>query len=210
MGQPRNAIIGHIISAFVGIVVAKLFGLDASYDDYRWLAAPLSCGIASAAMTLTNTIHPPGGATAVLAVADPTIHALGWMFLPLVLIACLLMLSVALVTNNIQRRYPVWWWTPLETGAVWKRKAIEDVEKFISSSSHTLTESHTTLESGPALPVDDAIVLSGEGFIRIPVGFELNERECAVLETLLAKLQAPHLERTLSEMSWIDPSPKAE
>jgi len=207
MGQPRNAILGHLLSAFVGICVAKTFEHTLSFDNYRWLAGPLACGIASAAMTLTNTIHPPGGATAILAVADPTVYGLGWMFLPLVLIACLLMLSVALVTNNIQRRYPIWWWSPQEIGAVWKRRdgnKIMDVESFNNSAAHTLADSPAGVSVEQRLAQDMDIVLSADGVISVPSGFCLDSRERIVLEALLARLQAPRLRGSLTEKSWIE------
>jgi hypothetical protein len=75
-------------------------------------------------MTLTNTVHPPGGATALLAAVDPTVNALGWMLIPLVLLATVLMLGMALLVNNIQRQYPIYWWSPKEVG--WRQKEVEE------------------------------------------------------------------------------------
>jgi CBS-domain-containing membrane protein len=60
-------------------------------------------------MLLTNTIHPPGGASAVLATTDPIITAMGWYFVALVMWGTTLMLIVALVINNIQRQFPMYW-----------------------------------------------------------------------------------------------------
>lgn len=37
---------------------------------------------------------------------------MGWYYLPVVLLSSTLALGVALVLNNIQRRYPVFWWEP--------------------------------------------------------------------------------------------------
>ena len=68
-------------------------------------------------MTLTNSVHPPGGAVALLAAVNPTVNALGWMLIPLVLLATVLMLAVALLSNNIQRQYPIYWWSPKEVEA---------------------------------------------------------------------------------------------
>jgi hypothetical protein len=37
---------------------------------------------------------------------------MGWYYLPVVLLSSTLALTVALITNNIQRRYPVFWFAP--------------------------------------------------------------------------------------------------
>lgn len=94
--------------------------LRSDFERIRWIAGAAGCGVASSLMTLTNTVHTPGGATALLAAVDPTVNALGWMFIPLVLLATVLMLSVALLVNNIQRRYPMYWWSPNEVG--WRKE----------------------------------------------------------------------------------------
>ena len=52
------------------------------------------------------------GATALLAAVDPDVRALGWYFIPVVLLSSTLAISVALITNNIQRKYPVYWIQP--------------------------------------------------------------------------------------------------
>lgn len=97
--------------------------LRSDFESIRWVAGAASCGVASSLMTLTNSVHPPGGATALLAAVDPTVNALGWMFIPLVLMATILMLGVALLVNNIQRQYPIYWWSPKEVG--WREKDVE-------------------------------------------------------------------------------------
>ncbi len=112
LAQPRNAILGQLISAFVGIVVAKLFNLSGRFDEINYLGGALACASATALMALTKTVHPPAGATALLAVVDSRLVHLGWFLLPVMALGCGLMLVVALIINNIQRRFPVYWWTP--------------------------------------------------------------------------------------------------
>ena len=63
---------GHIISAIIGVAAFKMFG------THLWLAFPLAVATAIAAMHTTKTLHPPGGATALIAViGSQKIHALG-------------------------------------------------------------------------------------------------------------------------------------
>jgi len=64
-------------------------------------------------MHLTKTLHPPGGATALIAViGSDGIHSLGYLYvlIPVALGACI-MLLIALIINNIpeNRRYPEFW-----------------------------------------------------------------------------------------------------
>jgi CBS-domain-containing membrane protein len=64
-------------------------------------------------MLITKTLHPPGGATALIAViGGDKIHALGFLyaFVPVGLGAFVLLI-VALLVNNIStnRRYPEYW-----------------------------------------------------------------------------------------------------
>ena len=120
--QPRALIGGHFISALVGVCLAKLFHLlpdtaspDSSattYEDVSWIAASLSTAISIVVMQITKTTHPPAGATALLPVIESAVWGIGWYYLPVVLLSSTLVLLSALLVNNVQRRYPVFWWTP--------------------------------------------------------------------------------------------------
>ncbi len=102
--QPRNLVGGHVIGAMVGVTVAKLL------PDIIWLTTPLAVSVAIMLMRVTKTIHPPGGATALIGVTGSAkIKALGYGFVVFpVLTGALIMLLVALVFNNIteDRKYP--------------------------------------------------------------------------------------------------------
>ncbi|KND90043.1 Transmembrane protein [Tolypocladium ophioglossoides CBS 100239] len=112
LAQPRNAIFGQLISSLVGVGVAKLFQLSDHFDDIQWVGGALACASATALMALTKTVHPPAGATALLAVVDTDLVRMGWFLIPVVMLGCALMLGVALLVNNIERQFPVYWWTP--------------------------------------------------------------------------------------------------
>ena len=78
--QPRNLVGGHLISAFVGVTVHKLA------PDIIWIAAPLAVSFSIILMQITKTLHPPGGATALIAIiGSDKIKSLGYMY---VLITC--------------------------------------------------------------------------------------------------------------------------
>lgn len=107
LAQPRNLMGGHIISAVIGVAVYKLF------PDLPWLASPLAVATAIAAMHATRTLHPPGGATALIAViGSDQVHSLGFYYVLVPAgLGALIMLLVALVVNNLasRRRYPEFW-----------------------------------------------------------------------------------------------------
>lgn len=103
LAQPRNLIGGHLISAIIGVTVAKFFPGEA------WLACALAVSLSIVAMQITKTLHPPGGATALIAViGSEKIKALGYMYvLSPVLSGIMILFLIALVFNNLRhRRYP--------------------------------------------------------------------------------------------------------
>lgn len=104
LAQPRNLVGGHVISAIVGVIMFKVF------PDIFWLAASLSVAFSIVLMQVTKTLHPPGGATALIAViGTEKIKALGfWYVISPVLSGSLILLLVALVFNNMtkNRVYP--------------------------------------------------------------------------------------------------------
>jgi len=115
LAQPRALIFGHFFSALTGLCVTKLFSLmpdQARFESLRWLAASLSSAIAIVVMQLTGTTHPPAGATALLPATDEGIWKLSWYYLPVVLLSSTMLMCVALLLNNLQRRYPVFWIAP--------------------------------------------------------------------------------------------------
>lgn len=108
LAQPRNLIGGHVLSALVGVLAWKLL------HPFPWVAEAVAVSTAIALMHATRTLHPPGGATALIAViGSQEIHQLGFYFVLLpAAVGPLIMLAVALVVNNIPstRRYPEIWY----------------------------------------------------------------------------------------------------
>lgn len=107
LAQPRNLVGGHVLSALVGVACWQLL------HPWPAVAQALAVSTAIAAMHMTRTLHPPGGATALIAtLGSPDIVALGFGFVLMpATLGPLLLLVVALVINNIPRtrHYPVVW-----------------------------------------------------------------------------------------------------
>lgn len=106
LAQPRNLIGGHVISATVGVTIAQLI----PHPEWNWLACALAVSLSIVAMQITKTMHPPGGATALIAnIGSAHIKSLGWMYvIHPVLVGTLILLVVALLVNNLatNRTYP--------------------------------------------------------------------------------------------------------
>lgn len=189
LGQPRNALLGHTFSAIIGVGITKLFRLRSDFEKIRWVAGAISCGTASAVMLLTGTVHPPGGASAVLAATSPEITDMGWYFVGIVMWGTTLMLIIGLVINNIQRQFPIYWWTPLDVRKA--RRADIEVggdanggleEKGSEDGSEEKSEDEDGKESL------GAISISAHG-VRLPDDLALNPEEAEVIERLRNRLQ---------------------
>lgn len=99
--QPRNLVLGHLLSAIVGLIVLVTCGSS-------WWSIALAVGTAIALMMSTRTVHPPAASNPVI------IHLTqpGWSFLLFpILSGALLLLGIALIFNNLSRsdRYPKYW-----------------------------------------------------------------------------------------------------
>jgi CBS-domain-containing membrane protein len=107
LAQPRNLLGGHVISAITGVTCYLLF------HNHMWFASALAVATSIALMHATKTLHPPGGATALIAViGGEKIHALGYLYAIIpVGVGATIMLAIALLINNIpkKRRYPEFW-----------------------------------------------------------------------------------------------------
>ena len=108
--QPRNAVAGQVISAAMGVTAYKLLSAHVG------LAAAVGVATAICVMQVTRTLHPPAGATALIAVLGPAqVHRLGYDYvLTPILVGMLILIVVAVLVNNLSpdenRHYPVTWW----------------------------------------------------------------------------------------------------
>lgn len=101
LAQPRNVIGGNCIGAMVAILAVHFFGTA------PWVMA-LAVATAIKLMQLTKTLHPPGGAVALVGVMG----AASWQFLitPVFIGSVLIVLTTALFNNLVSgRQYPRHW-----------------------------------------------------------------------------------------------------
>lgn len=105
--QPRNVIGGHFFSALCGVFAYSLF------PDTVIFTGALAVCLAMGVMYATQTVHPPGGATALLAIiGDEQITSLGvsYAFVPCLSNGIILVLCGILINNLSKKRsYPRFW-----------------------------------------------------------------------------------------------------
>jgi len=114
--QPRPTILGHTISAVAGVGIARLFDLQGPERELstRYIEAPMAVAVAVLLMRLSGAVHPPGGATAALAIVTVEARSIGWWLVPLMTLYSTIMVAVACIVNNIGRKWPEFWWTETE------------------------------------------------------------------------------------------------
>jgi len=106
LSQPWPVFTGHLVSAVIGVSCAK-------WIPDLFVASAVAVGLAIGAMHYLRAIHPPGGATALTAVAGGAdIQALGYQFVltPVLLnVLVILVIAVAFNASFPWRRYPAYY-----------------------------------------------------------------------------------------------------
>jgi Ca2+-binding EF-hand superfamily protein len=122
--QPKNALLGNTIGGAVGVAVVKAFEL-CHLGHMLWLMAALAVSLTIVAQERTTSVHPPGGATALIFVMKscvaglPPSHSFGvsdvwdWFIFCPGFLGTAILVFVALTINNIseKRNYPARWWS---------------------------------------------------------------------------------------------------
>ncbi len=108
LAQPRNVMGGHFVSALAGVSCQIIF------VSSPIAAACTAVSLAIFLMTLTKTLHPPGGASALLAVVgDEAIHNLGYLYaVTPCLLGATIIVGVGVTFSYLtgQKHYPQKWW----------------------------------------------------------------------------------------------------
>lgn len=144
-------------------------------------------------MALTKTVHPPAGATALLAVTDDNLISLGWFLIPVVMLGCGLMLAVALVINNISRRFPLYWWTPEDLQdkrhEIFHRRGSENKNSIHAQGSESEKDVEADAGTGDEQGEEEAKeVVIRPGDVRVPSYMHITQEEMLLLEQMSQRL----------------------
>lgn len=99
--QPRNVILGHFLSTFIGLSFLHIVGP-------QWWSMALALATAVALMIATRTVHPPAGSNPLIVF----LLSANWDYLIFPsLLGSIILVVVALIYNNIHkdRVYPSYW-----------------------------------------------------------------------------------------------------
>lgn len=98
--QPRSIIGGHFISTLIALIVWDLFGST-------HLTIGLTLALVVFLMALSNMVHPPAAASAIVAINSQV----GWGFLITIVVSSLLVVVFSVIYNNLfkNRQYPKHW-----------------------------------------------------------------------------------------------------
>lgn len=164
-----------------------------------WLAGALSCALASVMMGVTKTVHPPAGATALLAAVDSRTRDMGWLLIPVVVVSSGLMIAVGLILGNVQRTYPRYWWTSGMVGRdlreARKKNSKGDVEKVVAVGKKSG-------ETGASVMFPDILIVERDRIV-VPEFIILGDVERNVLEVLRGRIQEYHDDMEAERLSEI-------
>ena len=83
LARPRNVFFGHVLSSIVAVAAYMLLGCT-------WYSVALAVTVSIALMVVTDTFHPPGGATAIVTMTSaPT---WGYVLMPVAVGAAFLII----------------------------------------------------------------------------------------------------------------------
>ena len=98
--QPKNIFFGHLLTAFIGIVVLKFIPFPI------FITIPLATGLGVCFMILLNVTHPPAGGNPVIVIIGSVSY--DYLIFPIIS-GCLIIILLAIFINKIilKKNYPL-------------------------------------------------------------------------------------------------------
>jgi hypothetical protein len=121
------------------------------------------------------------GATALLAATQ---NEIGWLYIGIVALSAAIMIVIALLVNNIERRWPVFWWAPTKINVVSKDESDGQTLPF-SVTSHESTNRDSSITIPSEEEQHHQIVVSPAEII-VPAHFSQEDHE--LLKSLQRRL----------------------
>ena len=97
--QPKNIFFGHLLTAFVGIVVLKFIPLPI------YITIPLATGLGVCFMILLNVTHPPAGGNPIIVIIGSV--SFEYLISPIIL-GSIIVLGFGVLLNRfiLKKKYP--------------------------------------------------------------------------------------------------------
>ena len=161
--------------------------MNPNFENLRWLAGALSVGCTSAVMVITGTVHPPAGATALLFATDPAISGLDWWYILIVVVCSVMTLAISCLVNNVQRQFPIYWWTP--QGKITTVKEPKDEE-----DNGDMDVKRVETDVGDIGVHSRKEILVSENGVLVPENLYLSAEERSMLKILQERLRDTEIE----------------
>ena len=97
LAQPKNLILGHILSALSGVIIYTLLG-------QTFYALGAGVALAIFVMMITNTIHPPAGANPIIVILGG--KGISFALLPVAAGALIIIIFAMIYNRILGRNYP--------------------------------------------------------------------------------------------------------
>lgn len=108
------------------------------------------------------------------------------------MLSSIVMLAVGCLVNNIQRQYPVYWWTSVDLRKLGKGGRGNDLEKVVTGGSREVLSGMSVAGKGSLegdVVADQHQVVIRSNYLLLPESFDLDADEMAVLARLQARLR---------------------
>ena len=162
--QPWNCIFGSFVSSFIGVSVFELFKeVINGHKTMVYVASALAVSLSIGAMLPTRSLHPPAGATALIAIlGSDHIHHMGYMYVlfPAIL-ASSVHVTLGVFFNNLSavesRGYPTFW-SPISLGgdSTAKTTAEPSIPISLHDSSVTGSSKPSISNGAPHVNVEES------------------------------------------------------
>ena len=97
LAQPKNVILGHVLSALSGVLIYILLG-------QTFYAFGVGVALAIFVMMITNTIHPPAGANPIIVILGG--KGMSFVLLPVAAGALIIIIFAMIYNKILGRNYP--------------------------------------------------------------------------------------------------------
>jgi len=97
LAQPKNLILGHVLSALSGVLIYTLLG-------QTFYALGAGVALAIFVMMITNTIHPPAGANPIIVILGG--KGISFVLLPVAVGALIVIIFAMIYNKSLGRNYP--------------------------------------------------------------------------------------------------------
>tara|TARA_Y100000590_G_scaffold460549_1_gene620097 strand:- start:7255 stop:7719 length:465 start_codon:yes stop_codon:yes gene_type:complete len=98
--QPKNIFFGHLLTAFVGIIILYLVPLPI------YITIPLAVGLGVGLMILFNVTHPPAGGNPIIVIIGSV--SLDYLINPIIT-GTIIILAFGIILNRLilKKKYPI-------------------------------------------------------------------------------------------------------